>query len=361
VGVDRENVVVSTEALVRHWPRALDLLADVMLNPVFPDDEVERVRRERLTDLRRLRDDANAIADRVENGLLYGRDTPHGHPISGREESIASFTRDDLVAQHQGLFTAGRPTFLVVGDVQTEEVARQLEGAFGSHAFASVPPPAVTADTARQPSTIYLVDKPAAAQSVITASQVTVPRVHPDYAPLVVMNMVFGGQFTARLNMNLREEKGYTYGYRSRFDWRRSGSGYSAGGAVQTAVTKEALIETLKEFNDLHANRPVGEDEFEKARSGLIRGYPPSFETPSQVLRRLLDLVHFGLPDDYYVDQVARLQNVSLDEVHRVAHEHIDPDALTIVVVGDRAVIEPGLRELGLPVVLLDYEGRPLE
>ncbi len=361
VGVDRENVVVSTEALVRHWPKALELLTDVMLNPVFPDAEVERVRRERLTDLQRLRDDANAIADRVENGLLYGRDAPHGHPISGREDSVAAFTRDELVAQHQRLYVGSRPTFLVVGDVDTDEVAKQLEAAFGSQPFASAAPAAVDANASRQPSTIYLVDKPGAAQSVISASQVTVPRVHPDYAPLVVMNMAFGGQFTARLNMNLREDKGYTYGYRSRFDWRRSGSGYSAGGAVQTAVTKEALAETLKEFSDLHANRPIGEEEFEKAQMSLVRGFPPSFETPSQVLRRLLDLVHFGLPDDYFDDHVARLQNVTLPDVHRVALEHVDPQALTIVVVGDRAVIEPGLRELELPVVLVDYEGRPLE
>jgi predicted Zn-dependent peptidase len=160
--------------------------------------------------------------------------------------------------------------------------------------------------------------------------------------------------------MNLREDKGYTYGYRSRFDWRRAQSSFVAGGSVQTAVTKEALIETLKEFRDLHADRPLTEDEFEKARLGLIRGYPPTFETPGQVLRRLLDLVHYGLPDDYYTQQVERLQAVTLEEVHRVAAEHIDPDALTITVVGDRTVIEPGLQELGLPIVHLDYEGEPL-
>jgi predicted Zn-dependent peptidase len=175
------------------------------------------------------------------------------------------------------------------------------------------------------------------------------------------MNMAFGGQFTARLNMNLREEKGYTYGYRSRFDWRKSASSYSAGGSVQTAVTKEALFETLKEYRDLHRHRPINADEFEKAKLGLIRGFPPSFETPSQVMRRLLDIVHFGLPDDYFSGHVARLEAVTLDDVHRVAAEHVDPEALSIVVVGDRAMIEAPLRELGLPIVHLDHEGQPLE
>ncbi len=361
VGVDRENLMISTEALVRHWPQALDLLADIVINPVFPEAEVERVRKERLTDLSRVRDDANAIANRVENGLLYGRDTPHGHPISGREASISSLTREELVQQHDRLVLRGRPTFLVVGDVEAEAVARQIESAFGGWRFEETIPEASKSDAGRNSSTVYLVDKPGAAQSVITASQLIGPRVQPDYMPMVLLNMVFGGQFTARLNMNLREDKGYTYGYRSHFDWRQTLSGFSAGGAVQTAVTKEALVETLKEFRDLRADRPVSADEFAKAQLGLIRGFPPGFETPSQVLRRVLDQTHFDLPRTYFSDYVQSLESVKLEDVHRVAEAHIDPDALTIVVVGDRKTIEPGLRELDLPVVNLDHEGVVLD
>ena len=186
---------------------------------------------------------------------------------------------------------------------------------------------------------------------MISAGQLSVARTHPDYVPLVVMNMAFGGQFTARLNMNLREDKGYTYGYRSRFDWRKPRSAYAAGGSVQTAVTKEALDETLKEFNDLHADRPMSEDEFERARLGLIRGFPPTFETPGHVLRRLLDIVHYGLPDDYFCGQVERLAAVTLADVRRVPSEHIDPSMLSIVIVGDRKAIEAGMRELGIPIV----------
>ena len=357
VGVDRENFVASTEVLTRHWPKALELLTDIIANPSFPEHEVERVRKERLTDLRRLRDDPNAISERVNNGLLFGRDTSHGHPISGREASIAALTRDELVDQHEQAFLKGAPTFVVVGDIDGDEAARQLEAAFSRWHAVEAPVPGPEVEAERQATTIYLVDKPGAAQSVIAAGQLNVPRLDPDYLPLVVMNMAFGGQFTARLNMNLREAKGYTYGYRSRFDWRHSRSSFQAGGAVQTAVTKESLIETLKEFRDLHGERPLTEDEFEKARLGLIRGYPPTFETPGQVLRRLLDVVHFSLPDDYYSGQVERLEAVSLADAHRVAAEHVDPEYLTVVVVGDRAVIEPGLRELELPIVHLDYEG----
>ncbi|HLF78924.1 MAG TPA: pitrilysin family protein, partial [Dehalococcoidia bacterium] len=260
IGVDRENIVASTEALTRHWPRALELLADVLTNPTFPENEVERVRRERLTDLRRLRDDANAISERVANGLLFGRDTPQGHPISGREESVASFTREEIVEHHQRMLLGKRPTFLVVGDVSADKAVQEIEKVFAGFGVTSPPGPLSSRGEGedergapgREHTTIYLVDKAAAPQSVINAGQVSVPRSHPDYVPLVVMNMAFGGQFTARLNMNLREDKGYTYGYRSRFDWRRPSSSYAAGGSVQTAVTKESLYETLKEFRDLH-------------------------------------------------------------------------------------------------------------
>ncbi len=357
VGTDRENIVISTEALVRHWPKALELLADLVRNPVFPEHEVERVRKERLTDLRRIRDDANAIADRVEMGLLYGRESPHGHPIGGREASVAAFTRDEIVATHARAVLGTRPTFVIVGDISAAEVARQLEDAFaGWEGDRAEPPPAAAAGDPER-VTIYLVDKPGAAQSVIRAGHLAPPRPNPDYYALVVMNMVFGGQFTARLNMNLREDKGYSYGYRSRFDWRRTLSNFSAGGAVQTEVTKEALVETLKEYRDLHDERPITNEEFDKARLGLIRGYPPTFETPGGVLRRLLDVVHFGLPDDWFAGQIERLEAVTLEDVRRVAREHIHPDKLAVLVVGDRALIEPGLRELELPLVILDHEG----
>ena len=383
VDVHREYNVTGTEVLTRHWPSALGLLADILANPVFPEREVERVRKERLTDLRRLRDDANAIADRVSTGVLYGRDTPYGHPTSGREVAIAALTRDELGAHHQRLFLHRRPTFILVGDIDADDAVRQLEAAFGDWGEDSVtrggplPPgggglgrggssPSPTAvgegwgeGSPAQPTTIYLVDKPGAAQSVITAGQLSVSRRDPDHLPLVVMNMAFGGQFTARLNMNLREDKGYTYGYRSQFAWRLARSSFLAGGAVQTAVTKEALIETLKEFRDLHGERPLSEDEFEKARLGLIRGFPPTFETPGQVLGRLVDIVHYGLADDYNSGLVERLQAVTLDDVHRAAAEHVDPDGLSIIVVGDRAAIEQGIQELGLPIVYLDYEGEP--
>ncbi len=363
--VDREYYVATTEVLTEHWPKALNLLADVLQHPVFPEREVERVRRERLMDLRRLRDDPGAIAARVVNGLLFGRETPQGHPSSGRESSVAEMSRDALVTHHAATVLAQQPTFVVVGDVDPDAVARQLEDAFGewaghgqNGAAAKLQQPSQDPSNPNaRPATIYLIDKPGAAQSIISAGQVTVGRLDPDFMPLVVMNMAFGGQFTARLNMNLRDAKGYTYGYHSYFDWRTAQSGFVTGGSVHSGVTTEALLETLKEFHELQSSRPISEDEFEKARMGLIRGYPPTFETSGQIVGRLLDLAHYGLPDDYFTHQVERLEAVTLADIRRVAVERLTPDALQIVIVGDRAAIEAGLETTNLPIVHMNHEG----
>jgi zinc protease len=262
--------------------------------------------------------------------------------------------RAGLLDHHQRSIAHTRPTVLLVGDVDAEWAAQSIEAALANWSPAATPPaPAV--DPEPRETTIYLVDRPGAAQSVIAVRQLAVSRLHADYLPLQVMNMAFGGQYTSRLNSNLRVEKGYTYGYRSRFDWRLGRSSFVAGGAVHTAVTREALVETFREFRGLR-ERPLSQDEFEGARLALVRGYPPTFETADQIAAQLIDLVHFGLPDDYFTGQVDRLQALGLADVQRVAEEHVQPDQFSIIVVGDRAAIESSLQQLDIPIVHLDYD-----
>jgi zinc protease len=359
VSAHREYTAGSVSVLTPHWPAALDLLTDVLAHPTFAEREIERIRRERVTDLRRLRDDANAIADRIATETLYGRDTPYGHPAAGSVDSITAIQRATLLGYHQRSIQLTRPTVVIVGDVNAESAARRIEASLGAWRPAAASP-LEGIDPEPRGITIYLIDRPGAAQSVIDVRQLVVPRLHPDYLPLQVMNMAFGGQFTSRLNANLRVDKGYTYGYRSRLDWRVARSSFVVGGAVQTAVTSDALVETFREFRALRES-PIGEEEFERARQALIRGYPPTFEAVDQLTARLIDLVHFGLPDDYFVGQVERLRTVSLADVQRVAEEHVHPDELSVVVVGDRAAIESRILQLGSPIVYLDYDGLRVE
>ncbi|HBJ29780.1 MAG TPA: insulinase family protein, partial [Dehalococcoidia bacterium] len=205
----------------------------------------------------------------------------------------------------------------------------------------------------------YIADKPGAAQSVIRAGHLTIPRSHEDYLSLNMLNFIFGGQFMARLNSNLRQDKGYSYGYNSMIDWSIGPSMFMVGGGVQTAVTKEALIETLKEFEEIKGSRPVTSEEYSDARDGILRALPGQFETMHQVLQQLTRMVIFGLPDDYFATFEDRLSEVTLDDVHR-ASDMLDTDHLSILVVGDGSEIESGISELGLSVSKVDYEGRPL-
>ena len=360
--IGRESVTLSAETLTSNWEKALEIMADVARNPSFPEDELERVRDERLTDLSRIGDSPAIMAARASRALLYGPDTEYGHPVLGTEQSVRAISRDVLETHFRGRYGPAAATFLVVGDVTENEVVSKAGTYFGDWAAAgaSTGHSIEVAPSPLETTTIFLVDKPGAAQSIIRAGHLTVERLHPDYYAWTLLNHAFGGQFAGRLNMNLRQDKGYSYGYMSSIDWLTGASAFLAGGAVQTAVTKEAVVETLKEFAEIKGSRPVTPEEFEAARDGILRALPAQFETQGQVLQQLGRMVLFGLPDDHFAQIADKVRGVGLDDVRRVARERIDDAHLKILVVGDRSVVEPGLRELGLPVVPVDYDGRPI-
>ncbi|MQF48452.1 insulinase family protein [SAR202 cluster bacterium AC-647-N09_OGT_505m] len=356
----RERTVLATETLTRHFPKALELVADLVQNPTFPEEELTRKRSERLTSLRRMRDDPAALAARVAPGLLYGRESAYGHSLNGTEEAIEAISRDDLVEHFQGNYGPESATLAVVGDISMEEVTKLAEerlGAWTGRGQKAAALDGTTSSSGPMSTTLYLMDKPRASQSVIRFGHTGVPRLHPDYPAMTLLNHLFGGQFTARLNLNLRQDKGYSYGYRSWIEWHRQSSLLMAGGGVQTDVTSEAVRETLREFQDIGGGRPVTELEFQVSKAALLRQFPSSFETSWQILEELAQLVSFDLPDDYYRSFTAEIQGVSLEDVRRVALERIINNRLMILVVGDLEAVESSLREIGYPVHLVDHEG----
>ena len=358
----REYTLVSTETLSKHWDRGLEMLGEIVLSPDFPEHELERVRREHLTDLRRGKDEPNVIAEQLMPGLVYPKGSGYAHPIAGTESSTQAAARDDLLGQFRRDYRPGNARLLVVGDIDREEVMRRAAAVFGAwSADAPSAPgdagpslPSLFRDTA-----IYLVDRPGAPQSVIRAVHSLIPRRHPDYFALLLANYAFGGQFSARLNQNLRQDKGYSYGYQSYVQWYRCPSLLVAGGSVQSNATKESVYETLKEFNEVHSGRPITAEELGNAKDGLMRAYPASFERPASVLGQLVSLEQFGLPGDYFRTVRPSVEAVTLDGVHHAANTHIRPASLQILVVGDRANVEAPLRELGLPIVHLTEDGAP--
>lgn len=221
----------------------------------------------------------------------------------------------------------------------------------------------IPAPQGREGTGIYIVDRPGSAQSVISIGQIGVARTTPDYFPLLVLNTMLGGQFVSRVNLNLREDKGYTYGARTSFDYRRSPGPFAASAGVFTNVTKESVAEFMKELRGVRGEIPISQKELEFSKQAIIRGFPRGFETPGQMAGRLSDVVLYGLPDDYFNSYIQRVQAVTLADVQRVANRYLDPSRMAILVVGDRKVIEPGLRSLetvGATITFVDTEGKPV-
>ena len=356
----REYTLVSTETLSKHWGRGLEMMGEIVMSPDFPEHELERVRREHLTDLRRGKDEPNVIAEQLIAGLVYPPGSGYAHPLAGTEASTQAVTRDDLAAQFRRGYRPGNARLLVVGDVDREEALRRAAAVFGGWSapageMGDAQGDLDFAETAA--AALYLVDRPGAPQSVIRAVQSLIPRRHPDYFPLLLANYAFGGQFSARLNQNLRQEKGYSYGYQSQIQWYRRPSLLVAGGSVQSDATKESVLETIKEFQDAHSRRPITAEELSNAKDGLLRAYPAGFERPLSVLAQLVSMEQFGLPPDYFRSVRPALEAVTLAEVHRAAQAHLRPESLQILVVGDRATAESPLAGLGLPLTRLTADG----
>lgn len=357
---DIESSALQLTTLTKHADRALGLFADVLLRPSFPEKELERLRKQKLAGLASRGDDAESVAGLVFAKVLYGREHPYGRVDSVK--TVESLSRDDVVAFHQRLFLPNNAALAVVGDTTPDAIVARLEAALKDWKPGTAPAAPSTPRPDPTSLTVYLVDKPGAAQSVLMAGLAGPPRDTPDYFAITILNTVLGGQFSSRLNLNLREEKGYTYGAGSSFRFRRGPGPFIADAPVQTAVTKEALAEVMKELTDIRGDRPPTEDEIAFARGNTIRSFPHIFESTFGVAQSLGSLVLHHLPDDYFATYQSRIKAVTPEQVRDAAQRYIDPKHLVIVVVGDRARIEPGLKQLPFvrEIRYLDTEGDPV-
>lgn len=337
---------------------ALTLMADVVLNPSFPRDEFTRIKQERRTALLQLKDHGSAIADRAFQNLVFGDEHPYGRPASGDEESVWQMPLGDIQKFYKTYFAPNTSTLIAVGDItldQLEAKANKLFGAWERRTvtYAKIPQAKPIAAT-----TIYVVNKPDAAQSSFRIGTVGVARSTPDYFPLEVMNTILGASFTSRLNMNLRETKGYTYGAGSRFDMRRDAGPFTARSEIVAAMTDSALIEFMKELRGIRDTVPV--PELTKAKNFLELQLPGNFETTRDIANQLSTLVLYGLPLDYYNSYSAKISAVTQADVADVANRYIDPAKLTILIVGDLKSIEPKLEALNMgPVRIRPLGGSP--
>lgn len=325
---------------------ALDILADVALRPTFAAEELNRVRKEILTGFLQAREEPRALASAATLRVLYGVAHRYGVDVEGNAESVGAIARPDIEAFHRAHYTPENATCIVVGDVTVAGVLPLLEKALAGWKGAAPPAPALADAPQVKRRELILVDKPGAAQSELRFTRIGVARSTPDYFAIEVLNTILGGSFTSRLNDNLRERHGYSYGAGSGFAMRRGKGPFVAAAAVHTEVTDKAVAEVTKEL--VHIRQPVSADELERARDYLILGYPAEFETTSQIAAKLAERVLYGLPDDFFNTYAQRIRAVTAEDVERVARAYLDPERTLIVVVGDRKAIEPGLRKLGL-------------
>ena len=267
-------------------------------------------------------------------------------------------TREDLIDHFGDNFALENMTLIIAGDISVDKVNVLAEKYFSSgqsdktYLPTTISPPGSSAVPA-----IYLVDKPGAAQSIIRTGYLGVPRGHKDYLALNLVNHILGGQFTARLNMNLRQDKGYSYGYNSWIEWMNASSVLMSGGSVETGVTKEAIQEVIREYTDLVNDRIITKEEFDSSKTAIIRQFPSAFQTTSSILDQLIRLAQFDLPVDYYQSYVDNINALTLDIIQTVARTHVDSGRLIILVVGDAAIIKPGLEKLDMGIHELDVEG----
>jgi zinc protease len=339
-----EQSTVSLHTPTAQLDSALALFADVSLRPSFPQADLERVRKVRLTALQQIRDRGPAIADRAFAGAVFGEQHPYGRPLAGTEGSVASISRDEVQRHYSTYFRPNNATLLVVGDVRPDDVERRAREIFGNWTRGTVPAPTTATPSGPKATTVVLIDKPGAAQSSFRIGGIGAPRSTSDYFALQVMNTILGGAFTSRLMQNLRETHGYTYGAQSGFGLRRSAGPFVASAEVVTAKTDSALIEFMKELRAIRD--PIPSEELAKAKRYLQLGLPANFETTGGIASEFLPLVAYGIPLDFFATAVQRYEAVTEADVQRVARQYVDPDRLTVVIVGDRKAIEPGLRAL---------------
>lgn len=343
-GVDWDEGYLATGLLARHLPAGLELLAEVTTEPTFPEAEIERLRRQRLTELLRRSQDPGLLAEDRLAAVIYGG-TVYDHPLSGLPEALAALTRDDLVTFYRSYYTLAGSRLIAVGDLDPEALLRDAEARFASLPAGPPDMPEIL-PVPLSGVEVHIVDRPGGAQTELRIGHAGVPRTNPDYIPLIVLNTLLGGKFTSRINLNLRERHGYTYGASSRFTPRLGPGPFVVDAAVATESTGAAAAETLGELRRIREDL-VEPRELEETLSYVSGVFPYTFQTASDLAKRLETLAVYGLPDDYFERYLERLPTITREEIRTVASRHIHPDRIAVVAVGPAEALRPQLEPLG--------------
>jgi zinc protease len=362
-GSNLDLCVVQLSALKSKLDPSLNLFADVVLNPVFPASDFKRQQDQTLARIQREKNTPVQMALRVLPGLMYGAGHAYGNPLtgSGTTESVGKLTREDLVKFHGQWFKPNHATLVITGDTTLAEVTPKLEKLFANWKPGQVPEKNIKSVQLPAKSVVYLIDKPGAQQSIIIAGDIAPPQANPKEIAIEAANDGLGGLFGSRLNMNLREDKHWSYGATSLLWDARAQRPFLALAPVQTDKTKESLAEMNREFRGILGDHPITPDELSKIQANETLSLPGSRETIDAVGQSINDMVQYSLPEDYYETYAGKVRALKPSDVADGAKAIVHPDNLIWVIVGDRAKIEAGVKELGLGEIrLLDADGKPI-
>ena len=340
---------VTASSLKRTFPALLEVMADVARHPAFPADEIERQRASRLASLVQQRENPNAVASAVMAAALYGPSHPYGYTELGSEASNKAMSRDDMQKFWSQNFVPKNAALVVSGQITVAELRPLVEKAFGDWQGEAPVQPALGAPMTTGARLLF-VDKPGAPQTQIRVAAIGAPRATPDYAALQVMNETLGGLFSSRINLNLREEHGYTYGASSQFVFRRAAGPFVVASGVRTEVTAPAVTEIFKEIRGIR-EKPAAGEELALAKDSLVRSLPAQFETSGRVTNSTSNIYLYDLGLDYYTKLPARLTAITTEQVKSAAEKYIVPENLLVIAVGDRGKIGPALQKLKLGAI----------
>jgi zinc protease len=346
-GADWDSTVVSMTLLRDKLTTGLSLMTDVLRSPSFPEREIERLKAERLAERAQILAEPRALADESFSRFVYAKGSRYGEPAAGTATSVSAITRDEVADFFGSRYTPDAVTMIVVGDLGAEEGMELISTALGKWEGKRAPVSGVSSKEARRTRAVEIIAKGDAAQAELRLGHVGIPRSHPDYFSIVVMNALLGGLFSSRINLNLRERHGYTYGASSLFDWRRESGPFVIATAVQSEVSAAAVSETLKEIEGMRSEEVSGE-ELSLATNYLEGVFPIRYETTDSIASALANLVIFDLPENFYDMYRENIHAVSPADVLRAARAHVSPDRLQVVVVGDPAVVREPLEKLSL-------------
>jgi zinc protease len=355
--------LVSLNTLTSTVDPSLNIYADLILHPAFPEKEFQRLQKERIAGIQREKVTPQAMALRVVPTLLYGVGHPYAVPFTGTgtEASVSKMTREDLAKFHSTWFMPNNATLLVVGDTTLGEIKPKLEKLLASWQAGEVPKKSVPHVGEPEKDVVYLVDRPGSGQSVIFGAQLAPPQNDPDAIALQLVNGIFGGKFSSRINMNLREDKHWSYGVRTIMPAARGQRPYISVSAVQTDKTKESMVELVKEYNNIVGGKPISADELKDEQDNITLGLPGTFETDQQLSGAYGNILQYGLPEDYYNTFTEKALALTPGSANEIAKKYILPDHLVWVVVGDMSKVEAGVRELKLGEVhKIDADGNPV-